>query len=301
MIKVEPTGEMLGSTIRGVDLRKPLSAEHVGEIARAICKYGYVRFPEQRLEPRHQKEFADNFGKVSPIQGRIAEFTAPGVPEISILSNIIENGKPIGFPDAGVIWHTDMSQRKVPGFANVLYALKVPRRGGKALGATEFISTRHALKGLSDEMKSKLRDARGIYTGINYNSIERKPVEHWPGNPELMVKKDRVSHPVILTHPVTGEETLYCDPGHVDRLEGVPESEAHDLLQRVLNHIMRPEYRYNYVWAEDDLLIWDNLTTLHRGTFDYGPDEGRLIHRCQILGDKIFGGSFRAQAAAGHA
>ncbi len=81
----------------------------------------------------------------------------------------------------------------------------------------------------------------------------------------------------------------------------MPESEAHDLLQQVLIHMMRPEYRYNYVWAEGDLLIWDNLTTLHRGTFDYGPDQGRLIHRCQILGDKIFGGHFRATAEAGHA
>lgn len=297
MLKVEPSGELLGSTIRALDLREPLSGEQVNAIALAICKYSYVRFPDQHLTPRHQKEFADYFGKVSPIQGRIAEFTAPGVPEISILSNIIENGKPIGFPDAGVIWHTDMSQRKTPGFANVLYALKVPRRDGKALGATEFISTRHALRGLSNDMKRKLSTARGIYTGINYNSIERKPVEHWPGNPELMVRKDQVSHPVILKHPLTGEETLYCDPGHVDRLEGVPESEAHDLLQQVLHHMMQPEYRYNFVWSERDLLIWDNLTTLHRGTFDYSEDEGRLIHRCQILGDRIFGGQLCASGA----
>jgi taurine dioxygenase len=298
MVTVEPTGEMLGATVRGVDLKCPLDAEDVRQIAQAICRHGYVRFPDQKLEPPHQKSFAENFGHVPPIQGRIAEFVASGVPEVSILSNITENGSPIGFPDAGVIWHTDMSQRQVPGFANVLYALRVPFRDGRPLGATEFISMRHALEELDPATKAKLRNARGVYTGINYNSLERKPVEHWPGNAEYMVKKARVEHPVILRHPVTGEETLYCDPGHVDTLVGVPEDEAADLLQYVLNHVMRPEYRYMYHWALNDLLIWDNLTTLHRGTFDYGPDEGRLIHRCQVLGDKVFSGAFTTAHAA---
>src|SRR5437763_150307 len=144
MTATEPLGEHLGATVRGFDLSKPLSERAVAEILTAIGRFGLLRFPEQRLDPVMQRDFAAQFGRVPAIRGRLAGLTPPGVPEINILSNIVEDGRGIGATDAGIIWHTDMVHNQTPGFANVLYALKVPRRDGKTLGGTEFYNLQRA-------------------------------------------------------------------------------------------------------------------------------------------------------------
>ena len=292
MLTIEPGREHMGCTARGADLSKPLSARDLGLVVEALGRHGLVRFPDQKLAPTEQRDFATQFGRVPPIRGRLAPFTPPGVPEVNILSNILDkDGKNIGAVDAGVIWHTDMVHNTPPGFANVLYARQVPRRGDKVLGGTQFINLGAAYNGLSADMKARIQDAKGVYSGESYMGLERKPAGDYGTNTHKGAAKASVAHPLVRLHPISGRKILYCDFGHVDRIDGADDKDG-SLLTGLLEHLLKPEFRFVYHWAVDVVVIWDNLGSLHQAIFDYGPDEHRLMWRCQVEGEKVFNPSF---------
>jgi len=142
-VEIVPTGKVLGARVHGADLSKPLSETEFGTILGALGRYSVLCIPGQTLEAGALKDFAGRFGELE-INVAAGPFCDPAHPEVMILSNIKENGKAIGLADAGQDWHTDMSYSSTIAFANVLYAIKVPRRNGKALGSTEFASMRAA-------------------------------------------------------------------------------------------------------------------------------------------------------------
>jgi taurine dioxygenase len=133
MLKITPTGETLGATVEGVDLAKRLDRRDFAAVLWALGEYSVLRFPAQQLDAAQLKAFAGRFGSLEiNVAGTFQE---TGHPEIMILSNIVENGRHIGARDAGQDWHTDMSYSETIALANLLYALKIPRRDGVALAA----------------------------------------------------------------------------------------------------------------------------------------------------------------------
>src|SRR5438034_776389 len=156
MTSIEPSGRILGATVHGVDLAKPLSDADFAEILLALGEHGVLRFPDQHLQAVALRDFSRRFGRIqATLTGRHHE---PGMAEVGILSNIIENGEPIGITDAGQDWHTDMSYNPTIGFLNVLYAVKVPRRNGQVLGATAFVNTQAAYEDLPPEVRARIED-----------------------------------------------------------------------------------------------------------------------------------------------
>jgi taurine dioxygenase len=293
MFTVKPTGAILGATVEGIDLAQPLTDAVVGKLLRALGENGFLRFPAQKLEPIHVKAFSERFGD---IQQTIRKPDKPSdCPGVGILSNIKENGAYIGSPDAGQDWHTDMTYRDVMGFVNVLYAVTVPRRNGKVLGGTEFSNMHAAYEGLPDEVKTRLKDATAVH---NFEKFwEHMRQAHGSGRPpmtdEQRRKRPPVDHPVFLTHPITGRKVLYANPGYATKINGMSQAESDAMLDFLFKHQLQQKYRYTYTWTEGDLLIWDNFGTLHRAIADYGPDEHRLMRRCQVLGTKIFDPAYR--------
>ena len=81
-----------------------------------------------------------------------------------------------------------------------------------------------------------------------------------------------VAHPVFLRHPITGRHVLYANPGYTVRIEGLPQAESDDLLRFLFEHQLQPRYRHAHHWREGDVLMWDDLVTLHNAVPDYGPD-----------------------------
>src|SRR5215831_7523830 len=134
MWSVKSSGKALGCRIEGVDLSKPFGRDELGFTLCALADYGAVCFPGQRLTAAQHVAFSRAFGKLEVhVSGVFQEL---GHPEMMILSNIVRDGKPVGLADAGQDWHTDMSFSKTIAFVSVLYALKVPRRDARPLGAT---------------------------------------------------------------------------------------------------------------------------------------------------------------------
>ena len=287
-MRIVPSDKVLGATLEGLDLSRPLQESEVEEIVQAIGRYGVLRFPHQRLTAQQQKAFAVRFGELE-INVASGAYQEPGIPEVMILSNIVRDGKPIGLADAGQDWHTDMSYSKTIAFANVLYALEVPRRNGKVLGDTEFSSMHAAYEGLQENLKQKLQGMTVLHDFNKFwEMMRREKGSKRPPLTEAQRKsKPPVSHPIFLKHPITGRKVLYANPGYSMRINELPEKESDETLRFLFEHQLKPEYRYRHEWAEGDLLMWENFGTIHNAIADYGPDEHRLIKRCQVMATRF--------------
>lgn len=294
MTSIEPTGQILGATVRGVDLARPLGDNDFATILKALGRHGVLRFPDQHLEAAALRDFSQRFGS---IQHMLTGFHEPGMPEVGILSNVVENGKPIGLADAGQDWHTDMSYNPTIGFLNVLFAVKVPRRDGRVLGATAFVNTQAAYEGLPGELKDRLATATATHDFNKFwENMRRRPGStRGPMTEEQRRRRPPSVHPLFLTHPITGRPVLYCNPGYAIRINELDEVESDRMLERLFAHQLQPKYRYTHAWTEGDVLMWDHIGTLHNAIADYGPDEPRLMKRCQVMADKVFDPTFLHQ------
>src|SRR6185503_1982474 len=230
MTAIEPTGQVLGATVSGIDLSKPVSDREFATILLALGRHGVLRFPAQRLEAVELRDFSRRFGMIqATLTGRHHE---PGMPEVGILSNVIENGEPIGITDAGQDWHTDMSYNPTIGFLNVLYAVKVPRRDGRVLGATAFVNTRAAYDDLPAELTSRLRDMTATHDFNKFwENMRRRPGSYRaPMTEEQRRRRPPSTHPVFLTHPISGRTVLYCNPGYAIRINELDQAESDHIL-----------------------------------------------------------------------
>lgn len=295
MLKIEPCNAVLGARATGVDLNQPLSQTDHARVLGALGKYGVLCFPGQPIEAAALRAFSSRFGSLQMLS-RTAD---PSVPEVSILSNLVENGRYIGTPDAGQDWHTDMTYNRVTGFVNVLVAQKVPMRNGQPLGATEFANTQAAYDDLPEQVKSKLANATAMHDWNQFHELMRsKGSQRPPLSEERRRARPPVPHPVYLTHPISGRKVIYVNPGFTVAINGLPADESRDVLDFLFAHVLQAKYRYVHQWTVGDVLIWDHLGTWHCAVADYAPDEYRLMKRCQVLADKIFDPAY-AQAALG--
>jgi taurine dioxygenase len=283
MPEIIPSGKILGATVAGLDLAQPLSDADFALVSRALGAHGVLRFPKQQLTAQQLVDFSARFGK---LEINVANsYQEPGLPQIMILSNIMENGKPIGLSDAGQSWHTDMSYSRNIAFANVLYGIKIPRRDGRTLGNTEFCSMHAAYDGLPDGLRQRL-EGKTVLHDFNkfWEMMRREKGSKRPPLTEAQRKaKPPVSHPIFLTHPLTGRKVLYANPGYSMRINELPEKESNELLAFLFEHQTQPAYRYAHQWEEGDLMVWEDIGTIHNAVADYGADEHRLIKRCQVM------------------
>jgi taurine dioxygenase len=290
MWSIKPSGETLGCRIEGMNLSRPLGRNQLGFILRALADHGVVCFPEQHLNAAQQVAFSRAFGELEVHVSGV--FQEPGHPEMMVLSNIVRDGKPIGLADAGQDWHTDMSFSKTIAFVNVLYALKVPHRDGKPLGATLFANMADAYDTLPAEVKRRIKERSATHDFEKFWEMMRSRAgaasSRAPLTDEQRRQKPQVSHPMVLVHPISGRKSLYADPGYTVRIDDMWEAESEELLQFLFQHQLQSPFKYAHRWSEGDVLVWDNLWTLHNAEADYRADEPRLIKRCQAMANLVF-------------
>lgn len=286
-MQVIPSGETLGATVEGLDLAA-LSEAAIESIIQTLGRYGVVCFARQTLSAADLKNFSAHLGELEI--NVIGAFQEPGHPQVMVLSNMVENGRPIGLGDAGQSWHSDMSYSKVIAFANVLYALKVPQREGKPLGATEFCDMCAAYDGLSAELRAQLEGKTALHDFNKFwEMMRQRPGNTRPALSEAQRQaKPPVSHPLVLTHPISGRKALYANPGYTVRINELPPVQSDALLEFLFAHQTQEKYRYVFRWQVGDVLVWDNLRTIHQAAADYGPHEHRLIKRCQVMATRFF-------------
>ena len=275
-MQITPLSEHVGAEISGVTLAAHLPDDTFEKIDDAYNRYSVLVFRDQKLTPEQQIAFARRFGELE-ISPR-TQFALPGYPEILVLSNIIENGKPIGNADAGRTWHTDMSYTKTPPRGSLLYAREIPMENGRALGDTVFASAAAAFESLPKDRRDSLLGLRAIHRG--------SAKKYAPGSKlgDLLKDIPDVEHPVIRTHPVTGRKAIYVREGECVGIRGMPDGQSLPLIKELADLVTRSEFCYRHRWRLGDLLMWDNSMTQHLAISDYQLPLRRLMHRVTVNG-----------------
>lgn len=277
-VQVIPTGKALGAEIRGVDLRN-LTDHEFAAVHQAWLDNLVLLLRDQHLTDDHLIAFSKRLGELdwAPVQESGRRFVE-GHPEIYVVSNVMENGVPIGSLGAGeASWHTDMSYLQDPPKASILYALEVPPSGGY----TYFSNMYRAYESLPDTLKNKIAGLRlkhdATYNSGGYLRQGSAAVD----DPQT---SDGTFHPVVCTHPETKRKLLYLGRRRNAYIEGLSLSDSEVLLDELWSYATRDELAWHNEWRVGDFVMWDNRCTMHRrDPFDAGAR--RVMHRTQIKGE----------------
>jgi taurine dioxygenase len=287
-MNIKPSGKALGARIEGIDLAQPISPATFMQILVALGQHGVLLFAKQKVDTATFAAFGRLFGD---LEVNVAnQFHEPGFPEVMTLSNIIKDGKPVGLGDAGQGWHTDMSYSRDIALANILLADKVPVRDGRPLGDTQFRNMHAAYEDLPPDIKTKLKGWTATHDFVKFWDMMRVR----PGSlraaltPEQRAKKPPVKQPIFQTHPITGRTILYCNPGYAMWIDDMDRAESDELLAFLFKHQEQEKFFYAHKWTEGDLLMWDNIGTMHNAVPDYRPDEPRYLRRLQVMATKDY-------------
>jgi len=269
---LKPTGGALGMEISGIDLNKPISESDTATIKDALVRHSVVIFHDQKLDPNPFVNFAKTFGPIEPYGSTMADYLLPEQQDIIVLSNIVENGKPIGVTDAGSFWHVDKSYVAKPAWLSFLYALEVPfNDDGTSTGDTEFASMTAAFRALPQAMREKLEKLDSVH----------QYVFRWSKDNGSMPP---VRHPIAFKHPVSKEPCLFVNKGFTHQIPGLPEADGKALLEELFEHATKPEFVYRHHWQKGDVVIWDNYATQHRATGGYTLPKRRHLWRTTVQG-----------------
>jgi taurine dioxygenase len=277
-VEVLPAATAIGAEVGGVDVR------HADErallaVRDAVLRHSVVCLRGQRLGPEDQVSFLD---RMYPLRPRVVnDFTLSGHPAITVISNIVEDGHPIGINDAGILWHTDTCFLPGPDLFASLYAVEVPPTGGD----THFVSTAAAYEALPDADRRRFEPLRVVQSyALSIEKMRDRgllrrshSVEH------ARATMPDVEQPLIKAHPVTGRKVVYANEAFSRSIVGLPLDEGDAVLSALFVAVTSPPYGYTHRWQAGDLLIWDNISTQHLATFDYG-DQPRLLYRCSTAG-----------------
>jgi taurine dioxygenase len=275
-IEIVPTGAAVGAEIRGVDLARSPDDATFTAIERAFNEHGVIFFRNQDITPQQQVDFTRRFGEIEfNIFGE--RWSIPGNPEIVVVSNITEDGNPIGIKRAGENWHSDMCYTARPPRGTMLYALEIPDLFGLTVGDTEFASAAAAWDALPALMQRQIEGRRAVF-----DFIGRKRA--FPPKPSEIERNPPVRHPMVRTHPHTGRKCLYVMRDDCTAIDGMDPPEAEALIAALADHIVKPAFIYRHQWRAGDLLLWDNCTVQHRAIQDYDMPQRRLMHRTTMGG-----------------
>ena len=272
-IDIEPLSNVLGASVRGVDLTRPVDDKIADNIRDAFYRYSLLCFPGQKLSADDQLRFANIFGKGDGGVRETKEIGAKrtGNRGVMYVSNIRENAKPIGvLPDGEMQFHSDGAHRDSPYRATTLYGIKIPSCGGNTLFANLYA----AYEALPQATKDKIGGLKTQFV-YDYDAQERDFTDDDDTN------LPRAVHDLVRIHPATGRKSLYLSRLMCRRVVDMDPAESEALLMNLFDHAEMPEFVYAHKWAIEDLVIWDNRCLNHART-DFPADEQRMLRRYTI-------------------
>ncbi len=271
-----------GAEVVGLDLSVPLANEDFARIHRAHLAHHVLVFRDQRITPDEHVRFSQRFG---PLQIHVQrKFQLAGHPPVLVVSNIRENGQPIGLGDAGHFWHSDLSYKERPSLGSLLHAQDLPSEGGDTL----FADQHAAYEALPSALKARIDKMQAEHSYLaRYDELRaRNP---WrPALTQAQIDEVRpVIHPVVRTHPETGRKALFVSEHFTTRILGLAESDSRLLLQELFAASTQPRLQYRHRWQPHDLVFWDNRSVVHlaAGTPDHLR---RKLYRTTIEGDRPY-------------
>ena len=282
MVSVQRLPGALGAEIRSIDLSDRLDDGEILEVLEAFYENQVIIIPHQTLTSGQFARFARYFGRPQPHIR--SDLRHPEHPEILPLSNVFEDGEPVGIYDGAAYWHTDMSYEEEPAGATIVYSIKAPKEGGETLFANMYA----AYNDLPADMKTRIDGLHAMHHyGNRDDTDETSRTSAAPLGDEQKKKVSNVYHPLVRRHPVTGRKALYGVGGSSFGILGMPDADAIALLDDLQRHATRPAYVQRHKYAAGDVVAWDNASTLHSATLiepATGPSDTRLLHRISVKG-----------------
>ncbi len=273
MISINKLSRHTGAEVTGIDLSKPLDTETARQLYRTFVDHCVLLFRGQNLTQEQLIAASANFGTVAKYvrPEDIKSDTQKKVPpQIMLITNIREDGKPIGaLPDGEMWFHHDMIHADMPHKATMLYSVQIPDRGGNTCFSNLFA----AWEALPGHLQRKL-EGRRAYNAFNYGS-------RFKDDPEGATQRAESRHPAVITHPDTGKKAIYVDRLMTQALEGLDQAESDAILSEVFDFIERDEFLYEHVWRKGDVLMWDNRSSIHARR-DFPADQIRLMWRTTL-------------------
>jgi alpha-ketoglutarate-dependent 2,4-dichlorophenoxyacetate dioxygenase len=263
-LTITPITPHFAAEVSGVDLTRPLPPGVAAEIDAAMDAYGAVVFRDQALGDPEQRAFGEALGTIEATRATVdAEKTRLKDKTLNDISNLAADGSILAadarrrmFNLGNQLWHSDSSFKAIPAKYSMLHARVIPPSGG----ATEVADMRGAWDALDAGMQDKLRDlicehsllySRQLLGFTEFTEAER-------------VSFAPVQQRLVRYFPSTGRRSLYLS-AHIGRILGWPVPEALALVRDLMEHATERRFVYSHQWKVNDLLIWDNRTTMHRG------------------------------------
>ena len=281
-VTIRPLEGPLGAEVLGLDLSVPLDADTFASIHQAHLHYHLLVFRDQRITPAEQVAFSRRFG---PLQIHVLRnFQLPGHPEVLVISNIKQNGEPIGLGDAGHYWHSDLSYKQRPSLGSLLLAQELPAEGGDTLFANQHLAWETLPQALKRAVEGRFAEHSYL---AKYEQLRLRNPWRPALTPEQIAEVAPVQHPVVRTHPETGRRALFVSEHFTTRIVGLPQDESDALLDALFAHSTHENLVYRHHWQPHDMVFWDNrsLTHLAAGTPEHLR---RRLHRTTIEGDVPF-------------
>src|SRR5713226_965195 len=273
-----PTGKALGAEIQGVDLRT-IDSDDFACIYRAWLDHSVLLFRGQDLTDDDLVAFSERLGDLdwAPVQESGRRFVE-GHPEIYVVSNVMENGEPIGSLGAGeATWHTDMSYLQDPPKASILYALEIPSTGGNTYFNSMYLAYEFLPEAVKKRIEGKKLKHDGTYNSGGYVRQGITAIDDPVTSPGTY-------HPLVCTHPETKRRVLYLGRRRNAYIEGLSLAESESLLDELWSHANGEELEWYNEWRVGDLVLWDNRCTMHRRD-PFDASSRRDMHRTQIKGE----------------
>lgn len=279
----------IGAVVEGVDLSQGVSADLAEALRQALLRRQVIFFENQHMTPVQHRDFAARFGALHthPLYPGV-----PEAPELFILDNHAGN------PTDNDAWHTDVTFIETPPMGSILYAKSLPPSGGDTIWAN-MKAAYEALSPTFREFLSQLDAVHDFARGFPQQGI----VANASGaekHAKALAEHPPVLHPVVRTHPETGEDGLFVNFGFTERIKGLRRKESDAILGMLFEHVTKPEFQVRWRWSDNAVAFWDNRVTQHYAVNDYLPAR-RVMNRATILGERPYHRSRRpaeARAAA---
>lgn len=286
-IEARPLAAAMGAEIRGVDLSKLDDAQFV-EIRDALFRHKMIYFRDQDIGHADQEAFSLRFG---PFAEDAYTKGVAGHPNVQPLIKQSDARTGMVF---GSGWHTDSPFLESPPAISMLYGVDIPPFGGDTIWANTVLA--YAM--LSETMQRMLAPlrvhmsmARVLQSAQTHGAVDASPIGRLAATrdadalPQDLVRKVQgATHPLVRTHPVSGERSLYCDGAYAIGIEGLTEPEAEALLEFLVAHMTQPAFTCRLRWAPGTFALWDNRICVHQAFNDYDGHR-RELYRTTVAGE----------------
>ena len=286
-IAVRPLAAAMGAEIEGVSLAD-LSDEAFAEVRSALFRHKMIYFRGQRITHAEQSAFSARFG---PFAEDAYTQGVAGHPEVQPV--IKEAGQQVGMV-FGSGWHTDSAFLAEPPAISMLYAVEVPPYGGDTVGAITALAwamLSPTMQQMLAPLRVRMSMARVVAEAQAVQAPDETPLGRVAATKGLVRLPDDIArkvegtaHPLVRTHPATGEKALYCDATYATGIEGLTPAEAEPLLKFLVAHITQPAFTCRLRWEAGTYVVWDNRTSVHQAFNDYDGFR-RELYRTTIAGE----------------